>query len=210
MRKEKRSPFEEITDQILLLYLINKTEQCGDVDGDTKLQKLVFLSEKNMIKSKIKGFNFYFFKFLHGPFSRELEEDLGVLQEWGAYLPDENMLTTAGMKAIELFPEIWSRNNRVTSEIDTITKQFAQQPLRSILSYVYNLEHPFYRTKKKIIELKNHTPILFRMEESKAMSSFSITESELESLDILFDFDTYSDLIDPDEEADESVPYPGV
>jgi len=210
VRKDDRSPLEEVIDRILLMYLINKATNCGDIDGDTKLQKLVFLSERKMVLSKLKGFNFYFYMFLHGPFSRELEDDLGVLQEWGAYLPDEHMLTSAGRKAIELIPEIWSRNGNIISNIDGIANRFAQQSLRSIRAYVYNLEHPFYKSRMKIIELKYHTPILLRMEESKAEMSFTITESELETMDILLDFDTYSDLIDSDEDVDESVPYPGV
>jgi len=210
VRKDERSPLEEVTDRILLMYLINKATNCGDIDGDTKLQKLVFLSERKMVLSKLKGFNFYFYKFIHGPFSKELENDLGVLEEWGAYLPDEYMLTSAGRKAIDLLPEIWSRNSDTISNIDAIANRFAHQSLRSILIYVYNLEHPFYESKMKIIDLKPHTPILFKMKESKAEMLFTITESELETMDILLDYDTYSDLIDPDGDVDESVPYPGV
>jgi hypothetical protein len=210
VRREDRTWKEEVSDRILLLYLINKSNDCGDVDGDTKLQKLVFLSERDMIDSKIKGFDFYFFKFIHGPFSRQLENDMGVIEDWGAYLPDEHILTSAGRKVVELIPEIWSRNIDVTSKIDRIQDTFADKPLRSILNYVYNLEHPFYKPERKIRDLKKLTPILYKMKEEKASTSFTITESELETIDILLDFDEYSHLIDSDEEPNESIPYPGV
>jgi hypothetical protein len=199
---------EEIIDRLLLIYLIDNTSSCGTIDGDTKLQKLVFLSELEMIDSRLKGLNYHFYKFIHGPYSKQLHDDLGVLEEWGLYLPDEYMLTSNGQAVIGSLEEIWSRNSSITSKIDNTLNEYAHLPLRSILSIVYNLDHPFYRSPRKIADLKNFTPILYKMTDGNAETTFTLSESDIETLEILIDQENYSHLICPDEDDEHSIPYP--
>ena len=54
-----RDTNEEIIDKVLLLYLINEVNKQGELNGITKLMKLLFFAEKEMVENKVKGFNFF-------------------------------------------------------------------------------------------------------------------------------------------------------
>ena len=208
--RKKRTPIEQISDRLLLLYLLSELQPCSNL-GDTKLQKLVFLSERDMIREHVKGFDFYFFKFLHGPFSRQLENDLSDLDDWGLYLPDEHMLTSHGRKVAEWLGDLWHKNREVTRHIDETLHTYGDLSRREILPIVYSLQHPFYEPPRRIADLNYHSPILFKVQDEQARRKFEISAAELETLEILLDVDQYHHLIYPKEdEENESVPYPGV
>ncbi len=211
MSRKKRTPLEEITDRLLLLYLLDRFQPCSDL-GDTKIQKLVFLSELEMCKDWVKGFNLHFFKFIHGPFSRQLESDLSELDDWGLYLPDEHILTSHGRKLADWLNKLWQKNDDVVQYIDKTLEKYGGLSLREILTIVYSLPHPFYTSPRKIANLKKLTPILFKVKDEQATRRFEISTAELETLEILLDVDEYHHLIYPKEDEDEnkSVPYPGV
>lgn len=69
-----RNVREVLTDRLLLLWLIYDAMHHKRF-GNTKAQKLAYLSEKLMIDGREKGFNYDFIKLPFGPFSEDLEKD---------------------------------------------------------------------------------------------------------------------------------------
>ena len=73
---------DQVIDKFLSSYIINKfDENYGGYLSETKLQKLIFLSEKKLIDKRIKALNYNYIKFYHGPFSNALRNDIATFAE---------------------------------------------------------------------------------------------------------------------------------
>ncbi|GAI12510.1 unnamed protein product [marine sediment metagenome] len=77
----KKDEKEEASDILQLLYLIKRAQR--PYLGITKLQKLTFLTELEQQKKSIKGFNFLFYRWNYGAYSRDLQELCGMLLQFG-------------------------------------------------------------------------------------------------------------------------------
>lgn len=210
MAPREREPLEILADHLLLLYLVKKANQVGNLDGKTKLQKLVYLAERNMLGRKMKGFNHYFFRFGYGPYSKELNHDKDYLAKLCLFDKVRWGLTQDGTAIVSGFTELWERNRAFIEQIDSIA-EFATWSLADLKEYVYDQPHPWLKGET-IRSVKRFTPILRRLSKEKARLEFVVTPGELETLDILLDREHYGDLLDPTNgnEKKASIPYPGV
>ena len=66
---------EMVVDRLLLLHILSNFRV-----GRTKLQKTVFFTEDKLNNEGVKAFNYFFFRWHYGEFSRELETDYFHLQ----------------------------------------------------------------------------------------------------------------------------------
>jgi len=67
-----RSLLEVLSDRLLLLWLVYDAMKYKTF-GETKVQKLTFLAEWEMLDKRQKGFNYSFIKLTFGPYSSDLE-----------------------------------------------------------------------------------------------------------------------------------------
>jgi len=178
-----RTSEEKTIDRLLTLYSINECYVKCKVKGlsETKLQKLVFLSEKRLIDQRIKAFNYRFVRLLHPTFSTELRNDLNDFVKTG-YLSEPWLGQTEKMLMIlEDFNNVLERNPHITNVIDNIVSTFADIPTSRLVQIVYNM--PWTRNKV-INELTIGVPMLYPLDSDKARERFTITEDELENLEI--------------------------
>ena len=210
MAPREREPLEILADHLLLLYLVKKANQVGNLDGKTKLQKLVYLAERKMLGRKMKGFNLDFIRFDYGPYSKELDFDKDYLAKLCLLDKARWNLTQDGTRIVSGFKELWERNRAIVEQIDSIA-EFATWSLTDLKEYVYDQPHPWLKGET-IRSVKRFIPILRRLNKEKARLEFVVTPGELETLDILLDREHYSDLLDPTngDENKTSIPYPGV
>lgn len=197
---------ELLSDRLLLLWLIYDAMNRRRF-GETKIQKLTFLSEWDMLDNREKGFNYNFIKFTFGPFSAEVEKDVAWFEENGlveATPIDEKARifreTRLGGKILNDFHEMFVRNSIFTQKIAKVNRRFASMPLPELLNYVYSLPHP-YRKGQIVAELKLKTPLLYKLDETKAKVKFEITPEELATLDIYLDDANYRSLLQASENA---------
>ena len=177
----KRTPYENVIDRFLLLYLIAESSEHAFKFGKTKLQKYAFMSEWRMIDDRNKGFTFNFIKLVHGPYSGELDSDLTDLAINDLVSDPELHLTNMGYRILDDFSELLKRNEPTISTIDQVVTRFGKYSLDKLLAHMYSLPHPY---------LKNHTigttpfrtPLLYRLSEEKAVSRFAIGEDQLQEL----------------------------
>jgi hypothetical protein len=178
-----RTSEEKTIDRLLTLYSIDECYKKRKVTGlsETKLQKLIFLSEKRLIDQRIKAFNYRFVRLLHPTFSSELRNDLNDLVKTG-YLSEPWLGQTEKMLIIlEDFQEVFARNPHITNVIDDIVSTFADIPTNRLVQIVYSM--PW--THNKIInELTIGVPMLYPLDPEKAREKFTITENELENLEM--------------------------
>lgn len=182
-----RTSEEKTADRLLTLYLVKECYQSHRLRSlsETKLQKLVFLSEKELIDNRIKAFNYRFIKLLHPTFSPELRSDLTHLVKQ-RYLTAPWIGQTNRMRMIlEDFSEVLRRNRRILKMIDNVLSTWANIRTNTLVNMVNRLSWRVGRTKMRCIEdLKLGTPLLYPLKREKAHSVFRITEDELEDLEI--------------------------
>jgi hypothetical protein len=79
----KRTPKDKILDRFLTLYVLTRASKHVPKLGRVQLQKIMFLSEWKMISQKMKGLNYNYIKFEHGPYSPELQDDMDRFAKLG-------------------------------------------------------------------------------------------------------------------------------
>lgn len=190
-----RTFLDKAIDQFLTLHLINDAFCRWDLPllPNTKLQKLVFLSEKAMIDEREKGFNFYFIKLIHGPFSQELEDDLGKLVENG-FIDDKGLRPTSNSQVIlDDFGDLIQKNPLFVEKVNAVNSQYAGLSLQKLLEIIYAM--PWGKGKgRTIADLPQRTPMLYPMKPEIVKTAFQVTKDEAENLLINFDTDAIKDL----------------
>ena len=201
-----RNTREILTDRLLLLWLIYDALMYKRF-GDTKAQKLAYLSEKKMIDNREKGFNYDFIKLPYGPYSEDLEKDVDWLEEQklieATPISDDAKVfheSRFGRKMLKDFHELFVRNNLFTRKIAEVNRTYATKNSKEIVEYVHSLPHPYIKGRT-IDDLKLGTKILYKLVESKAKTIFDITPEELATLDIYFDEENYRSLTQASESA---------
>lgn len=127
-----------------MLYLLALLNFAGGIDGKTKLQKIMFLAKK---ENKVNhGYNFI--KYLHGPFSQELSEDLRFLEqadlikvESTAFGIDEKgfPIVKSEFQLSEKGEEVIKKNIKKLNNLKGLKKaaKLNKKNLNNILNYVY-------------------------------------------------------------------------
>lgn len=182
-----RTSEEKTVDRLLTLYLVNECYQSHHLRAlsETKLQKLVFLSEKELIDNRIKAFNYRFVKLLHPSYSPELSSDLTHFVKL-KYLAEPWFGQTHKMRLIlEDFSEVFSRNRHVLRLIDDVLSRYASIRTNYLVNMVFRMPWRITRYGMRTIkDLKIGTPLLYPLTPEKAQETFQITEEELEDLEI--------------------------
>jgi len=196
MVRTVRTVPEKLIDRLLTLYLITDALKYIKFLGETRVQKLVFLSERSMLKEYEKGFNYSYIKLDWGPFSPDLRADLGSLieQEFLGIrtLETDNGAIQGYLIANEVktlfddFKEILQRNDHFLEAIRRVNREYARDSLKRLLRRVYAMPHPYLK-RRTIASLAPRNPILYPIESKKASRVFEITPEELDDLEMYLD-----------------------
>jgi len=179
IRLSGRTVKEQLVDKLLLLYLLDKHK----ISGFVKLQKTVFFSEDSMASKSIKGFNYFFFRWHLGEFSKELESDINKLTENNLLIKTNYIETTEESKEIlKRFSGILEKNSEILRRIDAIVDFTSSKTLDIVKTMAYTR---IIRNDKQVKDIPEGTPLLFKLEESDAKINFNITEGWLGTLEIL-------------------------
>ncbi len=185
-----RSFEEQVIDKLLLLYLINKTNEYGLMGGQLKLQKLPFLSELEMNSRGIKGFNYCFFRFRYGPMSKELYNDRDILSLSGMITKHPPYaLTERGKDILEQSEKVLRKNSMILKYIDNITKKYAATTPWELTEMIYQIDiilaGPLNK-KMKIKEFHFCWDIIRGLKEGEYDQKFKISEHSIDSLHLAF------------------------
>jgi uncharacterized protein YwgA len=178
---------EKLIDKLLLLYLASDTLNHIRFLVETKLQKLVFLSELSMFKKEEKGFNYTFVRLNYGPFSQELRSDLGQLIGQEILMERGLRPTEEAAFILEDFQGIFERNKGYIEKIERVTEKYSRIPTEKLVHRVHAMHHPYLRPRRTIGSLKPTTPIIYRMSVERASKIFEVTAGELSDLELCFD-----------------------
>ena len=139
MKPEK----QKIAEAILLLRILH---QDSNILGNLKLQKEVFLSELNLLRSKMGGLYYKFFRYTLGAYSPELAESFKLLVERGFVYKSSFKLTDRGMYLVEFTEgaiKDYRHNAKILSNIDSTVKQYKHYNGMQLKRIVYDLKLEF-------------------------------------------------------------------
>ena len=177
-----RTNKEKIIDIFLTLYLLDDLYQQKNTSfiGKVKMQKLVFLSEKDMIDQREKGFNFDFIRLDYGPYSAELETDRKKLVAMGYLFNEKLTPTSEAQSLIQEFRGLIDRNSTIIAKIRENNSIYGGYSPFALKIMVHRM--PWGAEGKTIHDLDLTTPMLYTLNPSKAKIKFEITKGELEDL----------------------------
>ena len=137
-----RSPADTTIDRLLLLYLLKISAPFG-IDGDVKLQDLVFLSELQMFGKQATGFHYRFFRYAYGGYSKELSDDFVALGVKKLLDPTAWKLCPGGETVVKVIPGLAKdrpENETVLSIIQDIIRAYGKYDSSSIVPQVEKIE----------------------------------------------------------------------
>lgn len=209
-----RTSEEKLADQFLLLYLIHDVSKRTPFVPITKVQKLAFISEREMLTNNEKGFNYYFIKLLYGPYSQDLDADVNDLVQ--ARIIDAEPTgrgakitpTRRSANILKDFNGLIERNEGIIQKVEGINRQYGILGFKRLLKAVHHMQSPLHKYRKgkrppTIASLPLRTPLLKPISKEDAIRTFSITPQEVATLEIYFDTEAYESLVEASKSARE-------
>lgn len=196
---------ERMTNILLVMYTIKKANQFGVMDGTVKLQKVVFLAQKELLAHKLKGFAYNFFRWNHGPYSADLANDYGLLEGSGFAAGWPINLSKEGEQVLAGCRELLESNRPITEVIDSVAERYAKLPSEELKQAVYDMvvTVPKLKTRTKIGEIGQGQLVLFRPSDTGAKAIFGLSPGWLATLETVFDSDMLESLANAQEDAAE-------
>lgn len=196
---------DRIINLLLTLYIIDRVNQSFKMEDNLKLQKLVFLSQKDLNAAQRKGFRYPFFRWLKGPFSANLNEDLTLLKDanfvdWGA---DNIELTQEGANLLESTEEVFEFNPTFLKYINKVVDEYSHLSPEEIKNHVYNIRIWVPRLKKvmRIEEVPQKQIIMYELPKKRTRYAFIIGNEWLETLEVIFDLEAMDLLREANQDA---------
>jgi len=189
----------ELTNRLMLLWLINDASKRRSV-GVTKVHKLTYLSQYEMIKQQEKGFSYEFIKLPMGPFSDGVKNDINWLKIYDLVTYHRNLnnkyfkLSKFGLKILSDFQEIFTRNEAFTKKISDINHNYAGYTAQHLVDIVHKQPNPCCPSIT-IDDTAQQEPILKPLT-GNAKQEFVITPEEAETLEIYLDAESYESAIE--------------
>lgn len=169
---------EEAVDNLLLLYMISRLP----IPGITKLEKLVFLAQKDLNEKKIKAFNYLFYRWGLGPYSRGLYDDFDRLEAAGLIKKSgwTWTLTSRGWAFLDYFSSELKRNPQIVSVLDEIIEEEGPKRTRVLLKEIYS------RSVENVLirDIPKGKRLLKKLEDEEASEAFVIDPAKAATFNI--------------------------
>ncbi len=195
-----------LSNRLLLLWLLYDAMKLKPL-GDTKAHKLAYLSELDMVNQQESGFSYEFKKLPLGPYSDDLQEDIGWLEEQqlisstpygdgGKLFHDERF----GKKLLADFKDMFIRNNEFTRKIFAVNVKYAKYNTNDLVDIVHKMPQPFMKNLT-IDDAEIGETLLYPLPSNKAKIVFNITPEELDTLEVYLDYENYLSTVEATESA---------
>ena len=195
---------ETLIDRLLMLFLIGESQKHGyRITGKVKLLKLLYLSESRMIKDKMKGLNYGFYRWNYGPMSNEALRDLDFLSENNLLAKEGNsiFITSRGRELLKSSSNLLNRNEDFLVHIQKTIREFGPYTGGKIKAVVYAT--PKIGERKLIRNAEHGEELLRKLFAEEAKKRFRMDDEWTETLSILMDKGTYDSLKKGEQDAKE-------
>ena len=179
-----KNNYELATDNLLLLRLLDMAES---VDDMLKLEKLVFLVEKDQQRRQEKGFNFLFYRWKAGPYSRDLYDLVDMLVADGFLTRDPIRLTDKGRELIKAYHQHVRKTEPIVKHLNTVLERYSHYSPTALKDLVYEMD---------IVPTGEQTPINIRMARPRKRLLMKIPDEECESRRPMTDIEAATFLVE--------------
>jgi uncharacterized phage-associated protein len=190
----------KLIDQFLLAYTIGDASKRTKFLSETRLQKLAFISEKEMTKDCEKGFNYYFIKLYHGPFSQSLRNDLKsfvqskIVETEKAEVGVKIVPTQKCLSLFQDFGALSLRNRDFLKRITEVNRRYAPMEFEKLLSSIYRMRTHLGTSLQTVGRSRMRAPLLKPIPEENARKLFILTQDEIATLEIYLDRTAFDSL----------------
>jgi len=147
-------------DRSIYLLLMLYADDQAPVEGTLKLQKLMFLLEKELIEKgkRLTSEHYSYVPYKYGPMSTDLYDEIEMLLQHGLIevsgKNDKRKLTTYKItERVRVLVENFLKDNKeaqtILKEIERLKKRFNKLSNFALLNYVY-AKYPLYAVKSEI------------------------------------------------------------
>jgi len=167
----EKSNFELAIDNLLLLRLLDILEPIDDIDM-LKLEKLVFLVEKDQQSHREKGFNFLFYRWVAGPYSNDLYDLVDTFVEDGVLTRQPLRLTVKGHELLRGYQQHIKKTDPIVKHMSNILETYSHYSPTALRDLVYGMD---------IVPTGEQTPINIRNARSRKRFLMKIPNEKCES-----------------------------
>lgn len=158
-----------------------------------------------MTKTNERGFGYYFIKLYYGPYSQGLRNDLKsfveskIVETEKAEVGTKIIPTEKCTRILQDFGSISLRNRAFLKTVTEVNRQYAPLEFKKLLNSVYRMQSPLALSEtaertKTIARYPLRAPLLKPIQENAATKVFTLTPSEIATLEIYLEKDTFDSL----------------
>jgi uncharacterized protein YwgA len=196
-----RNKKQIIWDYFALLRLFQAVNRISHIDGNLKVQKLSFITEVYSLGEGLAAMHFKFFRYTHGPFSKDLANGVDHLME-AEVLTTTRRLTKKGDFILDYLTGDAQQNtvgNAALITIERVVNEFGKFSGPKLKDIVYKMTVPVHDhggVEMKVRDIETFTDILVPSESADLGNpSNLLTESMIE--DIQNEIDLPLECLDP-------------
>ena len=165
--------------------------------GIVHLTKIVFLSERKMKQNDYIGYDYEFFRWDHGPMTKDIYQDFNFFEQSGIL---ENVrresipkFTEHGQDFIESCSELFTENIPITSMIDSVIAKYGKWNTHQIKEHCYGISVDYRDKVIPIKEIPKGEIIYMPKGDKSEKKDFVISTGWMETLLLLMDTDFIKD-----------------
>ena len=193
MPRTERTHEERLIDSALLLSMLGRVMQTPDdvwVGDRLKVMKLAFLATYRMFRQQQKGFNFSFFRYTYGPYSKDVSETWDCLQA-ASFLKEEEEFSLT-RQGVDLARAFWDEvlameQNAVFADImKGVASTYGPHSRAEVMTRVYTMKVvPFGEaTAIPVRDIPMMTDLTVTLEPEEAMGEITVGSDWMETLRI--------------------------
>lgn len=140
-----RQSHQLFADYYATVYLIDRVNDTFSVDGNLKIQKMLFLHAFRGIGDKLKANHYKYFRYNLGPYSKDLANDIIKLERLGFINKASRKITKRGKLFLEYFyPEVNRRAGATLHYAKEVCEEYGKLSGPQLVNKVYKLSVPVY------------------------------------------------------------------
>ena len=142
-----RDAGQRFWDIFSVLSLFEAVNRISQIDGNLKVQKLVFLAELNGQAVGLRNGHYRFFSYQYGPYSTHLAQDVGTLETLGFIAKTSRQLRQRGRFLLEYLDDYIKRSGEAIQALEIINQvvgEYGKLRGPKITDVVYRMQVPVH------------------------------------------------------------------
>ena len=178
---------DRLRNRLLMLYTVERASRRGPLTGKVKLLKLLYEAEEEMVRTRVRGLTYEFYRWQYGPLSDDALSDFEWLLSNGLVYynqePWEIGFSARGEEVLKECAPLLRENREILDFIDKVANRFLPHTGAQIREELYDRYIPGDR--RRVREAEMGETLLRPIEPDRANRIICIDEEWEETLAVL-------------------------